>query len=457
MTKLENDMDLRDIITTMFNDLYPINRSITGKGVEETLDYIISHYIPSAKVETVSCGERVFDWTVPDVWDISDGYILNSEGKKIVDYKQSNLHVVSYSQPVNKIVDKDELIQHLHTLPEFPNRIPYRTSYYTKTWGFCCQHSLLESDSFKPPFKVVIESKLQSSGELKWLECLHEGKNKEEILISTYCCHPSLANDNLSGIILAVLLFQYISNIETRYSYRLLIAPETIGTIAFLSKQNTEKIVAGMIATCVAGPDKISIKNGFDTEHFINVSAHLALQRHHGTNYITYPFTPDGSDERQFSSPGFRIVTPSIHKSKYYEFDEYHTSADSLDFVSPEALIETLKVYKSWISLVESNCYPKRTEMFCEFQLGKRGLYPSIGGTLNQLAHSENKYGSQERLFTQLDSVSVSGAHMDAFNWLMHLADGTISNFDISKKSGIDILTLNEAIALMADRDILEI
>ena len=274
---------------------------------------------------------------------------------------------MSYSEPIDKTIEEDELRKHIHTLPSYPDRIPYRTSYYNKNWGFCCSDNLLKSEHFFPPFKVHIDSSFNPSGNLSWLECIKKGRTEDEILISTYCCHPSLANDNLSGIILAAFLFEYLSKLDTKFTYRLVVLPETIGAVSFLAQAKTKNIIGGMILSCVAGPDDLSIKEGFDPNHFMNESAHMALKSHVGEEYLTYPFTPDGSDERQYSSPGFRIVTPSIHKSKYYEYNEYHTSADDLSFVKSESLIETLEVHKNWINLIESFCYPKRINAFCEF------------------------------------------------------------------------------------------
>jgi aminopeptidase-like protein len=428
-----------------------------GKGVYETFNYLLEHFLPNGELKSISSGTQVFDWVVPDEWNIDDGYILNGAGEKIVDFKESNLHVMSYSAAVDKIVDSDELLNHIHTLPKYPDRIPYRTSYYNKNWGFCCSHNLLKSEKFFPPFKVFIESSFNSNGNLSWLECVKKGRTEKEILISTYCCHPSLANDNLSGFVLATFLFEYLSKLDTRYTYRLVILPETIGAISFLSQADTKNIIGGMVLSCVAGPDKLSIKEGFDTNHFMTQSAHLAIKSYVNEDYLTYPFVPDGSDERQYSTPGFRIVTPSIHKSKYYEFDEYHTSADDLDFVSSTSLIESLEVHKNWISLIESYCYPKRTNQFCEFQLGKRDLYPRIGGTFNQKAHDENESGNHQRLFSFADEVTLTGAHLNAFHWLMHLADGSISNFDIAKRSKLDITIVNQAIAAMLQKDLLEL
>ena len=448
------DINLR--IDRTFQDLFPINRSLTGEGVKQTLEYLKKNIIPNGQIKSIPSGTNVFDWEVPEEWSVSDAYVLNGAGEKIIDLNENNLHVVSYSTAIDMTVNKEELLNHLHTLPDHPDRVPYRTSYYNKEWGFCCTQDLVNSNKFFGPFRVVIDSQHDENGELNWLECVKKGTSTDEILISSYCCHPSLANDNLSGCLLASLLFEYLTTIDTKFTYRLLICPETIGAIAFLSQAKTDLIRGGMIVTCVAGPDRVSIKQGFDTEHFINKAAHLALEKYAGSQYTTYPFVPDGSDERQYSTPGFRIVTPSIHKSKYYEYDEYHTSADNLNYVTSASLNYTLEIHKGWIGLIESYCFPKRRELCCEYQLGKRELYPALGGTLNQKAHIENIPGNHQRNFEFNNAVDITGAHLDAFHWLMHLADGSISNFEISKKSDINIDILNEAITAMHQKDLLE-
>lgn len=444
-------------ISKTLEHLFPINRSITGNGVDETLSYIKSEFFPDATIKSIRSGTKVFDWTIPPSWEVNDAFVLNASHEKIIDFKLNNLHLMSYSAPIDEIVSADKLLEHLHTLPDYPNRIPYRTSYYEKNWGFCCAHQLIESEKFQGPFRVVVDSSFNETGELKWLEFEKVGETKDEILISTYCCHPSLANDNLSGIVLACFLLEFIMNQSTKFTYRLIIIPETIGALAFLSQANLNRVVGGMVLSCVAGPDQFSIKEGFESSHFVNQAAHLALQNYVGKKYTTYDFVPDGSDERQFSSPGIKIVTPSIHKSKYYEFDEYHTSADNLDFISVSSLLESLEVHKKWVSFIESYCFPKRKQMCGEFQLGKLGLYPNIGATLNQKAHHENREGFWRRGFYFNNETELTGAHLEAFHWLMHLADGSRSNFEIAEKSGIEITVVNEAIGAFYKKKLLEL
>ena len=304
---------------------------------------------------------------------------------------------------------------------------------------------------------IKIDSSFDNEGELNWLECVKQGNSEREILISTYCCHPSLANDNLSGLVASVQLFKYLSNIQTKFTYRLVVAPETIGIISFLNQTDFSKFLGGMVLSCVAGPGKISIKYGYDKDHWINKAAILALEKVTNGDFITYPFVPNGSDERQYSSPGIGVVTPSIHKSKYYEYPEYHTSGDNLKFISASNLLETLEVYKQWINNIESYCKPKRTEMKCEFQLGKRGLYPDVGGSLGQSAHEENKFGHEVRKFNFNKKIKLTGMHLNSYGWLMHLADGNNSNFDIAEKSKLPLHIINESIAIFHQNNLLNL
>lgn len=438
-----NNKKLLFNIDTTLKHLFPINRSLTGKGVVETLLYLKKNFLKNAKIKKIRSGTKVFDWTIPNEWVVNDAYVKNRYGKKIIDFKKNNLHLMSYSSSFEGSLSTKDLLKKLHTIRKYPKRIPYRTSYYSKNWGFCCSHNLLRDKDFIEPFKVKIDVNFKKKGNLHWLEKYKKGRIKDEILISTYCCHPSLANDNLSGIVLASLLFNFLESLNTKFSYRLLIAPETIGAISFLSQANVKLIRGGMIVSCVGGPGKFSIKESFDKNHWINKAAHFALKKYTKNKYITYPFVPNGSDERQFSSPGFRIVTPSIHKSKYYEYNQYHTSADDLNFISSKNILKTLEIYKEWIKNIESFSIPKRKMKFCEYQLGKRNLYPIQGGAYNQ--NGEEKT-NKKQLFSLNNELEIDAKHIDAFYWLMHLSDGKNSNFDISEISGIDLNIINSAI-----------
>ncbi len=437
--------------------LFPINRSLTGEGNRKTLDFIAQKLIPELEIRSIKSGTKVFDWTVPPEWNVSEAFVKNANGEKIIDYDKNNLHLVSYSDAFSGIVEVDELKNHIHTLHNHPSWIPYRTTYYSRCWGFCATQEMVESEKFSGPFEVQIKSDFDPEGELLWGECLKKGKLDKEVLISTYCCHPSLANDNLSGLVAAIFLFKFIQTINTKYSYRLVIAPETIGAISFLSSADTQKIIGGMVVSCTGGPDKFSIKEGFDQNHWINKAAHKALQTYTDNDYMIYPFVPDGSDERQYSTPAFKIVTPSIHRSKYYEYEEYHTSADNLDYVSEGSLMESIDVHKIWVNYIETFCTPIRTQMSCEFQLGKRGLYPDLGGTFNSNDHIENFKGPHKRFFNFNDKIHVRDEHLHAFHWLMHLADGNHDNFHIAEKSNIDLSIINEAIGLFLSKKLLEL
>ena len=419
--------------------LFPIHRSLTGKGNLETLE-LISKEIKNFKIKSVKSKSIIYDWKVPDEWEVKEAYIKNKFNEKIIDFKNNNLHLVSYSVPFQGKIEKKELLSHIHTLKKHPEWIPYRTSYYKKTWGFCCEYNLLKSKKFKGPFEVLIKSSFKKNGSLLYGEAFKKGDTKEEIIISTYCCHPSLANDNLSGLVLAIMLFKYIQDKKTKFSYRLSVAPETIGTLAFIKNLKIKKnIVGGTVLTTVAGPDKVSMKNSFEESSWINRLSRLVIEEFTNGDYINYPFSPDGSDERQFSSPGIRINTPSFHKSKYYEFKQYHTSADNLDYISAEALLESYNLYKKWFLHIENFCYPIRKNKIGEYQLGKRGLYPNIGGSINQKANNNNK---------KYNPI-ISDKHLNAFRWIMHLATGDNSNIDISEKSKIELSIIDDSIKLL--------
>lgn len=408
----------------LFNKLFPINRSITGNGVRETLK-ILDEIVP-IKICEIASGTDVFDWKIPDEWNINSGWIKNSKGEKIVDFQNNNLHILNYSEPVCKKVNFEELLKHTHTLPSKPDLIPYRTSYYEKKWGFCMSYNTLLSLNKDDIYEVFIDSNLDKKGSLTYGEIDIKGKGEKEYLISTYTCHPSMANDNLSGIILTILLVKHLNKCKLNNNYKIIFAPETIGAIAFLSKNKKliKGIEGGFIVTTVAGKGKFGFKETFLGDSDIDKSILLALGN---MEFIKYPFIPDGSDERQYSSPGFRIPVASITKDKYYEYDEYHTSGDNLNFISSECLLETLQLYKKAINNLERNILFTRTNPYCEYQLGKYGLYPKIGGEINQPLAIKNQ------------KAMSSNQKINCLGWLSFLCDGTNSLMDISLKSKIDM------------------
>lgn len=444
-----------ETIQNLLTNLFPLNRSLTGDSNRKTIE-ILGRKV-KLDCHEVSSGTAVFDWTVPSEWWIKNAYILNATGKKIVDWHESNLHVVQYSSPIDCVLTEEELLPKLHSLPSKPNAIPYRTSYYTRDWGFCIKDSLRSSPDFAGPFTVKIDAGFLENGFLTYADALHSGRVKDEILISTYCCHPSLANDNLSGLVTALLLFEHITHQDTHYSYRLLIGPETIGAITYLATrpENVKHIFAGCVVTTTGGPGPLGLKHSFDPNHQIDQLAVVALNQV-SSNWKEYPFVPDGSDERQFSSPGFRIPTITICKDKYYEYSEYHTSNDDLTFVTPEQLQVTLDVYRRWFDLMEMNRIFRRTQPCCEYQLGKRGLFPALGGSISQPLANENINGYAQRVF-QFEKICITGAHLDAFNWIMHACDGSTDILSIARMSGLPIQIVFESCQLFVKENILEI
>ena len=321
--------DMHRLVT----ELYPICRSITGDGVRETLRRIGQH-IPLS-VHEVASGTPVFDWTVPKEWNIRDAYIKDASGKRVVDFKRSSLHVVNYSVPVRRTMSLEELKPHLFTLPEHPDWIPYRTSYYKESWGFCLSHRQL-AELAAGEYEVCVDSSLVD-GHLTYGECFLPGETSDEVLFSSHVCHPSLCNDNLSGVSLAFFLAKYLQSRPHRYSYRFLFAPATIGAIAWLAKneRQTERIKHGLILTCVGDAGRMTYKKSRRGNAEVDRAVAHVL-KHGGEHEIT-EFSPWGYDERQFCSPGFNLPVGCLMRTPNGRFPEYHTSADNLEFVQPRA------------------------------------------------------------------------------------------------------------------------
>ena len=408
----------------LIEELYPICRSITGNGVRKTLQIIAKH-IP-LEVFEVPTGTKVFDWEVPKEWNINDAYIISPNGKKIIDFKKSNLHVVNYSIPINKKIPLNELKKNLHSIPEKPNTIPYLTSYYKENWGFCLQHNKFENLQ-DGDYQVVIDSNL-SEGNLTYGEFFIKGETEKEILISTYICHPSLCNDNLSGAVLATFLAKYLSTISNYYSIRFLFIPETIGAITWLSKneKSIEKIKHGLVITCIGDDGEFTYKKSRRGDSEIDKICHYSLEKS-GYSYKIIDFFPVGSDERQFCSPGFNLPVGSLMRTIYGEFPEYHTSDDDLNFIKSESLQESYEVYKSIINVVNKNKKFLNLNPKCEPQLGKRGLYSNLGA----------------------QQLKADGKMVDrAYLYILNYSDGKNSLLDISEKSKISF----EIISSSAER-----
>ncbi|MBI4088149.1 DUF4910 domain-containing protein [Candidatus Kaiserbacteria bacterium] len=416
MKKTANNRAVENEADALLKRLFPICRSISGNGVRETLREL-QKYAPVRMCE-VPTGTKVFDWTIPREWNISDAYIKDPSGKKIVDFKENNLHVVGYSTPVHTKVKLAELKKRLYSIPEKPSLIPYRTSYYNPDWGFCISHEQLLALK-EGTYEAVIDSTL-TDGSLTYGELLISGKTKDEVLISTYICHPSMANDNLSGPVLATLLARELAKEKKlRYSYRFLFVPETIGAIVWLSKNRARvhRIRHGLVATCVGDDGAFTYKKTRDGNAEIDrIVAHVLA--HASRPHRIVDFFPSGSDERQYSSPGFNLPIGSLMRSMYDTFPEYHTSADNLDFVNGRNIAETLELYRRVIFVLERNERYKNTNPYGEPQLSKRGLYSLLGA----------------------QSPDVSER---ALQWVLNFSDGRHSLLDIAERSGIDFETIH--------------
>lgn len=357
--------------------LWPINRSITGQGVRDTLA-IIKEHIPEMSISEIPSGSKVFDWVVPDEWEVAEAYIEDEFGNIVVDVKDNNLHLVGYSISVDKLMSLNELQAHLHSLESLPNAIPYVTSYYERNWGFCLPHNqrvkLLDCN-----YRVVIKAN-HFKGFLNYGELILYGECKKEVLISTYVCHPSMANNELSGPVISLALAKWLQNFSNRkYTYRFIFIPETIGSIAYLSKNINhlkKYVIAGYNISCVGDEADFSYLPSRNGETLSDRAA-LCILGNEFINFKKYTWLDRGSDERQYCAPGVDLPIASIMRSKYGEYYQYHTSLDDLSFVTAKGLNESLDIYRKVLICIEANCYPK-AKFFCEPHLSKRGLYPSI-------------------------------------------------------------------------------
>jgi aminopeptidase-like protein len=359
-------------------ELYPICRSITGAGVRETLDRV-ARRIP-LELHEVPSGTPVFDWQVPQEWNIRDAYVKAPDGRRVIDFNAHNLHVVSYSTPVRATMTLTELRPHLHTLPDAPDRIPYRTSYYRPNWGFCLRHrDLLALD--EGPYEVVIDSELQA-GSLTYAECFLPGETEEEVLVYTHVCHPALANDNASGIAVATELAGALASSPHHFSYRFVFSPGTIGAITWLAQNESRvrRIQYGLILGLLGDPGPLTFKKSARGDTLVDrVGAHVVKTLDPSSR--VEDFSPYGYDERQFCSPGFDLAVGRLTRSANNAYPEYHTSGDDLNLVQPQYLAESLCAAARIIEALERNATYINTLPKCEPQLGKRGLYRVTGGT----------------------------------------------------------------------------
>ncbi len=364
-----------------FDRLWPICRSITGNGLRESFK-ILQEIIPLELTE-VPTGTKCFDWEIPMEWNINDAYIITPDGKKICEFKRNNLHLVNYSEPVNSELSFDELKEHLHTRPDLPDAVPYVTSYYKRNWGFCLSHNDFLKLKKDGSYKVYIDSSLKN-GALTYGETVLKGNSDKEILFSTYLCHPSMANNELSGPLVTAFLYRKLAALKNRkYTYRFVIAPETIGIIAYLSKIGTHlksNLIAGYVLTCVGTDAPLTYKRSKRGNSDADKAAeHVLKYACEKKNII--PFAIGGSDERQYCSPGFDLPVGSFIRSVYQQYPEYHTSLDDKSIISFKAMEETIDLIAKTVLVVEQNERLINKNPYCEVQLGKRGLYPETGGT----------------------------------------------------------------------------
>lgn len=402
----------------LIGELYPICRSISGNGVRETLARLC-RFIP-LEVHEIPSGTKVFDWTVPLEWNVRDAYVKDSQGQRVIDFRKSNLHVLNYSVPIHETMSLAALRPHLFTLPDHPDWIPYRTSYYKRNWGFCLTERQLRG-LLEEEYEVCIDASLEE-GHLTYGELYLPGETNDEILISTHICHPSLANDNLSGIAVASSLAKNISVSSRRYSYRFLFVPGTIGAIAWLSTNESTayRIKHGLVLAGVgdAGPLSYKKSRRGDTE-IDQVAAHVF--RHSASKSQILEFSPYGYDERQYCSPGFNLAVGRLSRTPHGTFPEYHTSADNLEFVSARSLSESFSACLSILSVLERNTTYLNTSPKCEPQLGERGLYRAMG------------------------SSTDSKASEMAMLWVLNLSDGNHSLLDIADRSRLPLDTISIA------------
>jgi len=383
-TKLDLD-DAGQWMYALAKQLFPICRSITGEGVRTTLA-ILQKSLPTLSIKEVPSGTPACDWIVPNEWNIRDAYVLNEQGERVIDFQQHNLHVVGYSIPTDQEVSREELDDHLYSLPSMPDAIPYVTSYYEPRWGFCLTDRQRQSLG-QGQYRAIIDSTLEP-GVLNYGELIIPGDTSDEILLSTYVCHPSMANNELSGPVVTTMLARWLSRLKSRrFTYRIVFIPETIGSLVYISRnlrELQENVVAGFVLTCV-GDNRCYSYVASPTGNTLADRVAQHVLRHHAPDFIKYSFLDRGSDERQYCSPNVNLQVVSITRSKHKQYPEYHTSLDNLDLISSAGLLGAFDVYKKCIQVLECNEQYQLTTLG-EPQLGRLGLYPSLSRSKSSYA-----------------------------------------------------------------------
>jgi aminopeptidase-like protein len=411
-------------------ELYPICRSITGDGLRRSLE-ILSRHLP-LQMHEVPSGTPILDWTVPKEWNVRGAYIATVDGRRIVDFADSNLHILQYSRPIDRIVSIEDLQEHLHSLPDTPDWIPYRTAYFADTWGFCLTQGQRDSLS-DPHYRVVIDATL-ADGHLTYGELLLQGTSTEEVLFSCHSCHPSLANDNLSGMAVATMLARFLMGTQHRLTYRFLFIPGMLGSLTWLARNEEviPRIRHGLVLSCLGDAGAVTYKKSRRGNAAIDRYVEHVL-KHGGASHRVVPFSPYGYDERQYCSPGFDMPVGCLMRSPNGTFPEYHTSADNLDFIKPESLVDSLETLKRVIEIVEGDVTYRSLNPKGEPQLGRRGLYKPISGQKDA-----NEDGQMALL------------------WTLNLADGRHSLFEMAERSGLPFSAIKAAADMLREKELLE-
>jgi aminopeptidase-like protein len=427
---VEPDMLDRNEMWQLMERLFPICRSITGNGVRETLA-ILSELMPGMTLHEVPTGTQVLDWVIPKEWNIRDAYVANEHGERVIDFQKSNLHVVGYSIPVNAKMSLKELDTHLHSLPDQPDAIPYITSYYKERWGFCLAHS--DREQLKEgEYHVVIDSDL-INGSLTYGELIIPGESEKEVFLSTYICHPSMANNELSGPIVMTAIAKWIASQPRQFTYRIIFIPETIGSITYLSKNHEtlkKNVIAGFNLSCIGDEGQFSYVASRYGNTLADQVASNVLEHRHANNFKKYSFLERGSDERQYCSPGIDLPLVSLCRSKYSTYPEYHTSLDNLEFVTRDGLQGGFEYVRDCLYMIENNKIYK-SKCLGEPQLGKRGLYPNLS-TKN----------TKEIVSTMMDFIAY--------------ADGKNNLLEISNIIGKPVWEIAPIAKELADADLLD-
>lgn len=397
-----------------FDRLWPINRSLTGNGNRESLQ-ILSEIIP-LEIREIPSGSKCFDWTVPPEWNNKEAWIKDETGKVIVDFNNNNLHLLGYSEPFDGVLTYDELKEHIYTLPNQPDLIPYLTSYYSRRWGFCMSHNQFKKLDKTIKYEVKVESELNENGSMTISDLVLKGKSDKEILFTTYICHPSLANNELSGPLVTAFIYDQLKDKDLYYTYRFVFVPETIGSICYLSIHGDylkKNLAAGFVVTCIGDNGNFTYKKSRKGNSLSDRAVNIVLSQTE-KEYSILEFSPIGSEERQYCSPGLNLPVGSLMRTMYGVYPEYHTSADNKDFICFDAMEKSVKKYLGIVDVMENN--KKYVNQFpnCEPQLGKRGLYPNLG------------------------SQKEKAIEVEAMMWILNLADGNHDLIDIIELSNIN-------------------